>query len=229
MAKQLYLLQELEQEITTGEKAVEQIERRLEGDERVLRLQDKLAQEEKQLEELKQRQHAIEWEVDDIASKLKATEDELYSGRIRNPKELTNLQHEADVLKGKRSDAEDRALEIMEQVEAAEAARAATRGELQAAEAAWQDRRRELSVELEQLKDKLAGLRKQQQSVLDGIDHETADTYYHLKKQKGRAVARVEQGICLGCRIVLPMAEVQRARSGQTVQCSSCGRILYLP
>ena len=41
--------------------------------------------------------------------------------------------------------------------------------------------------------------------------------------------ARVEQGICRGCRISLPTTDLQQARSGKLVQCSSCGRILFLP
>ncbi|MFC2072406.1 C4-type zinc ribbon domain-containing protein, partial [Chloroflexota bacterium] len=49
-----------------------------------------------------------------------------------------------------------------------------------------------------------------------------------LKKQKGTAIANVEQGICRGCRILLPITELQRARSSSLVRCSSCGRILFL-
>ena len=51
---------------------------------------------------------------------------------------------------------------------------------------------------------------------------------HKLKKQKGTAVAKVEQGVCCGCRISLPSTELQRARSDSLVRCSSCGRILFL-
>ena len=229
MVKQLYLLQEIELEIESNEKAIEQIARQLEGDEAVARLQSELAIEEQHLEELKGQQHAVEWETEDIAGKLKATEGELYSGKIGNPKELTNLQHEADALKVKRNELEDRALEVMEQVETAEATLAAVRDKLGTAEADWQERQRQLSGEMEQLQSALAELKHKRQSILTEIDSGTAEVYYLLKKQKGKAVARVEQGRCLGCRITLPTAEVQRARSGHLVQCSSCGRILFLP
>ncbi|MDI6814491.1 MAG: hypothetical protein QMC90_00160 [Dehalococcoidales bacterium] len=42
-------------------------------------------------------------------------------------------------------------------------------------------------------------------------------------KQRGTAVAKVEQGLCRGCRISLSTAKLQQARSGSLVQCSSCG------
>ena len=45
--------------------------------------------------------------------------------------------------------------------------------------------------------------------------------------KQGRAVARIEQGACQGCRISLPTHVVQRARGGTVlVHCPSCERIL---
>jgi predicted nucleic acid-binding Zn-ribbon protein len=52
--------------------------------------------------------------------------------------------------------------------------------------------------------------------------------YYRVKKQKGVAVAKIEQGICRSCRIQLPAREIQQARGNRLVQCSSCGRLLYM-
>jgi hypothetical protein len=81
---------------------------------------------------------------------------------------------------------------------------------------------------MERLKTILADLKQKQQLHLTKIDHQAAEFYYELKKQRGQAVAKVEQGLCRGCRISLPTAELQRARSGNLVQCSSCGRLLFL-
>ena len=48
-----------------------------------------------------------------------------------------------------------------------------------------------------------------------------------LPRKAGVAVARVERGICLGCRIKLPMREIARLKNSDSlVLCSSCGRIL---
>jgi predicted nucleic acid-binding Zn-ribbon protein len=50
-----------------------------------------------------------------------------------------------------------------------------------------------------------------------------------LERRQGRAVAKVERGMCGGCRISLPMTVLQKARSGlDVVQCVSCERILYV-
>ena len=45
----------------------------------------------------------------------------------------------------------------------------------------------------------------------------------------GRAIARVERGLCQVCRMSLPTQQQQRVRSGrQIVHCSTCGRMLFL-
>ena len=177
---------------------------------------------------MKRQQHSAEWEIDDITTKLSTAEEELYSGRIRSPKELASLQHEVEGLKAKRDQLEDKALEIMEQVEHTKASVAAISGELKTVEAEWQNQQQQLSTDMERLKTILADLKQKQQLHLTKIDHQAVEFYYELKKQKGQAVAKVEQGLCRGCRISLPTAELQRARSGNLVQCSSCSRLLFL-
>jgi len=229
VAKQFYQLQEVELEIESSEQTLRQIDSQLGENQAVVRIQTKLALEQQRLEELREQQHSAEWEIDDITSKLTTAEEELYSGRIRNPKELASLQHEVDGLRVKRDQLEDKALEVMEQVELAAASVASVSSELKTVEAEWHSQQQQLSTEMEQLKAILADLKHKQQLLLAGIDPQPVEFYYQLKKQRGQAVAKVEQGICRGCRISLPTAEVQRARSGNLVQCSSCGRILFLP
>jgi predicted nucleic acid-binding Zn-ribbon protein len=228
IAKQLYQLQEVELEIETNEQALKQIASQLGENQVVVRVQTKLAQEQQSLDELRRQQHSAEWEIDDITTKLRTAEEELYSGRIRNPKELTSLQHEVEGLKAKRGQLEDKALEIMDQVEHAEASVATISGELKTVEAEWQSQQQQLSTDMERLKTILADLKQKQQLNSAKIDHQAVQFYGELKKQKGQAVAKVEQGICRGCRISLPTAELQRARSGNLVQCGSCGRLLFL-
>ncbi|MBA7680398.1 hypothetical protein ES703_88713 [subsurface metagenome] len=185
--------------------------------------------EHQHLEELNRQQRSIEWEIDDLTSKLVPAEEELYSGRIRNPKELANLQHEIDGLKARRDQLEDKALEIMDQVELATKNIAAIDSELKILEVEWQSQQQQLSADLEQVKTILSNLQDKRQLLTAEIDPQTIEVYQELKNQKGIAVAKVEQGICRGCRISLPITELQQARSGSLVRCSSCGRILFWP
>ena len=228
VTRQLYELQELDLELESQGEALKQVISQLGESQIVLATRSKLALESRHVEELRHEQHALEWEVADITSKIAKAEGELYSGRIGSPKELANLQHEIEVLKAKRSELEDKTLEIMEQVEKTIASVDALKGELETMEADWQVEQGKLKVEKERLEAVVASLRQKREMLLAQVSPEFIEFYAELKGQRGTAVARVQQGVCRGCRIALSNAELQRVRSGELVQCGSCGRILFL-
>jgi len=228
VANQLYQLQEIDLAIESNEQAVSQIASQLGESKAVVRAQAELTLEHQRLEELRHQQRSAEWEIDDLVAKLAIAEDKLYSGEIRNPKELTNLQHEVEGLRAKRSQLEDKVLALMEQVELAMVSVASRSSGLKALEVEWRSQQQQLSNDMEQLKTILSELNHKRQQLLAKIAPQAVELYNELKKQKGTAVAKVEQGICRGCRISLPITEVQRARSDTLVRCSSCGRILFL-
>lgn len=228
VAKQLYQLQEVDLELESNEQALNQIASQLGESQTVVRAQTEFTLAHQHLEELRRQQHSVEWEIDSLVNKLATVEEKLYSGKIRNPKELTNLQHEVDALKARRAQLEDKALEIMDQVELATASVASIRSELKRLEAKWHRQQQQLSTDIEQLKTILSDLKHKRQLLSVKIDTGAVEFYHELKKQKGTAVAKVEQGLCRGCRISLSTTKLQQARSGSLVQCSSCGRILFL-
>jgi predicted nucleic acid-binding Zn-ribbon protein len=228
VAKQLYELQEVDLELESRGQALGQVVAQLGESQVVLSARAGLASENKRLKELGHKQHSLEWEIDDVTTKIAKAEEELYSGRTKNPKELANLQHEIEMLKAKRSELEDGAIEVMEQVEAATAGVGAMGRELETLEAEWRADQEKLTAEKERLEAELVGLKQKREAVSSQVDSEVIVFYGELKKQKGTAVARVEQGVCRGCRLSLSNAELQRARGGSLMQCSSCGRILFL-
>ena len=228
IVRQLYQLQDVELEIESKERFIAQIDSQLGESQVVVRTRAKLASAEQHLEELRHQQNSAEWEIDDLEAKLAVANETLYSGRIKNPKELTNLQHEVEELKTRRDQLEDRALELMEQAELKAANVATISSELKMLEEEWCSQQQKLSADMEQLKNTLSDLKHKRQLILADVDPQVVDFYYQLKKRKGWAVAKVEQGICCGCRISLSTAELQRARGGSLLQCNNCGRILFL-
>ena len=226
--KQLYQLQEVDLELESTERTLRQVTDKIGESEEVVRVRGRLASEQQHLEELKHQQHSLEWEVDDLGTKIARIEQKLYGGSIGNPKELANFQQEAEGMKLRRGQLEDKTLDIMDRVERAAASVDTTISELERLEDKWQSEQKQLSVEAERLKTTLSELEQKRQRLSSEIDTEMVELYQQLKKQKGTAVAKVEQGICRGCRISLSASESQRARSGGLSQCSSCGRILFL-
>lgn len=229
IARQLYQLQEIDLEIADEEGKLAQVAGRLGKNEVVVAAQEKLDAEKEKLEEWQRQQRSLEGEIDDLAGKIKGVDEQLYSGRINNPKELSSLQHEVELLKAKRDQLETKDLELMEQVESVETSAAALKQELQEITLAWQREQEQLRQEKAALESSLSDLKQQRQALAAETDAQVLALYDKLRKNKGWAVARVEQGICRGCRISLPSSELQQARSGALVQCGSCSRILYLP
>jgi predicted nucleic acid-binding Zn-ribbon protein len=116
----------------------------------------------------------------------------------------------------------------MDELEALRKAIDFSKEELAKLQAQWQAQQKQFVVELMQLKAAQAVHETNRQQITALIDAEALATYQELRKRKGVAVAKVEQGICQGCRITLPNTDLQRAKGGGVVRCSSCGRIIFL-
>ncbi len=228
LARQLYQLQEFDLEIESDERVLEQVTSQIGESRAVVKAKAQLESEQQRLEELKHQQHTAEWEIDDISNKIAAAEEKLFSGQVKNPKELSSLQQDVDMLKTRRGQLEEKALGVIEQVEQSEAAVAGINAELKTMTADWQRQQKQLAEEMARLKSVLSDFKQKWQRLAQEIEPETVEFYQQLRERKGTAVARVEQGICRGCRISLPTTDLQRARGNNLVQCSSCGRILFL-
>jgi len=228
VAKQLYQLQEIDLQLEADEQTLTRLASQLGESQAVASARNRLTLENQRLEELKRQQRSHEWEIDDLTSKITAAEQKLYGGRVGNPKELASLQHEVETLKSKRTRVEDKVLEIMEQIEQAESGVVSLGKELKALESDWQSQQQRLSSEIDELKLDLNDLKHKRGTQLASIDPQAIELYDRIKKQKGTAVAKVEQGICQGCRISLSATQLQQVRTGGLMQCSNCGRILFL-
>ncbi len=229
ISKQLYQLQELDLEIETGERSLSQMSNQLGESQALIDARHRLTAEKQRLDELKHQQRTAEWDIDDLTIKTKAHDEQLYSGRIKNPKELSYLQHEAQVLKAKRDQLETQALEIMDQIEQAESNVATLSREFTQVEKEWRSQQQQLAEEIDQLQKKLVELKQKRQALSADVALASVELYEKLRRQKGQAVAKVAQGVCHGCRISLSSSEMQQVRGGNLVQCSSCGLILFLP
>jgi uncharacterized protein len=166
--------------------------------------------------------------VDDLTAKIKVLEERLYSGRVTSPKELTSLQKDVELVRGHRLPLEDRSLELMEAVENAEKGISSAEIALQRHKEALEANRRDLAAQLKKLGVELTDLEIRRVALVPGIPSDIQVQYQTLRKQKGKAIVRVEQATCRGCGIAVTPAWLHRARAGEVVRCTNCNRILYL-
>lgn len=183
---------------------------------------------QKILDDIKHQRRDLEYELDDIGGKISKAESELYGGKITNSKELSSLQHEINTLKNMNDQLETRDLEMMDKVEAAEKSVAAETADCQKLETEWQQLQQQLAADIDLLKKTLTDLTEKRSQLSAQIDSPAVSLYENIRRQKKQAVAKVEQGICRACRISISASVLQKARSGQPVQCGTCGRILFI-
>jgi len=172
-----------------------------------------------------------ELDTQSVANKLRADSERLYSGRIKSPRELDDLQKETEYLKRRRADLEDRQLEAMVALEEATTRLAVANEEFVVAEAAWKAENSELSQEYDALKQELATLSGQRKRVVPHIADEDIKEYNALRHlRKGVAVGAVRDGVCQVCRVSVPARDLERAAQTDELQhCFGCDRILYVP
>ena len=226
--KQLYELQQIELDIEQKQGRLIQIQVKLSDRETLAQAEANLEQERQSLSLLNQEQKSAEWQVEDVTTKAKTIEAKLYGGQIRNPKELLGLQKDLESLKSKQRQLEDKVLDIMGQVEECARRLASCETGFGREMQLWLESQDQLKNEQAELELAVAGLRDRCSRLRSQINSAHLSLYDRLRPDKlGQAVARVEQGMCLGCRISLPLSIVQRIRLGdEIVQCPSCNRIM---
>lgn len=174
-------------------------------------------------------QNDIEGQADDLKAKIAPLEAKLYSGSIRNPKELADLEADVQQLKRHLSAVEDRDLDALAAAEAAEAELRAATAELTAIESAWREEQAELAERKVRLTGEIAEAEQQRAEDAAAVDDGLLAQYERLRRiTHGRAVARLNRNMCAGCRVTLPTNIASKARSATAiVQCPNCSRILY--
>lgn len=230
IAAELYALQGIDSAIDVARATLAAVEEQLGETEELTAARTAVEEHRQALRALRDAQRDVEWQADEARSHLAAVETKLYGGTVRNPKELAGLNDDANMLKGQLRRREDELLNHMVKVEEEETALRQAEAVLKEIEGRWREEQGDLSGQKERLESELVELETTRRAQAGQIDGRVMDLYDILcDRRQGRAVVKVERGMCQGCRISLPMSVLQKARSGfDIVQCVSCERILYV-
>ena len=230
IAAELYALQEIDSAIDVAQATLAAVEQQLGETEELTSARAAVEEHREALRGLHDGQRDVEWQVDDARSHVTAVESKLYGGTVRNPKELAGLNDDANMLKGHLQLREDELLNHMVKVEEQEAALRQAEDVLKEVEGRWRGEQADLLGQKERLEAELTELEGGRQAQAGRVDGRVLELYDLLRdRRQGKAVVKVERGMCQGCRISLPMSVLQKARSGfDVVQCVSCERILYV-
>ena len=171
-----------------------------------------------------------EIEVQSQRSKIEQSEATLYSGKVKNPKELQDYQHEVESLTRYLSTLEDRQLEVMlildeteERYQAAVESHSKIVNEVNLQNG-------HLLKEKKLLQQDLIRQESERQAASSNISPDDLKLYDALRpKKSGVAVSRVVERTCSACGSTLTAATFSSAQIPSKIsRCDTCGRILYV-
>ncbi|MFJ9391921.1 zinc ribbon domain-containing protein [Nocardioides sp. NPDC101246] len=180
-------------------------------------------------DDLERVQKKADADVEAVKTRRRRDQERMDSGAISSAKDLERMQHELATLDRRISVLEDEELEVMEQLEEAQAS--VTRLEAELAEiseklAVAVD---SVDVETSKIDGELAGVAEERTPALEGIPDDLLALYTRLSDKMGVGAAELRARRCGGCNLQLDPAEISRIRglaADEVVRCEECARIL---
>lgn len=228
LADALLHLQDLELALVRGQRRLQEISAALADDAVVAAAQAELQTAESALAPLRVKARNLELEIQSNTQKARASEDQLYSGKVKNTKEMQDLQAEIAALKRRNGELEETLLETMMAVEEAEAAQQDADANLTRVRASRASDQQALTDEQSALQTQVARLKEQRKQAMTAIPADVLTRYNALRQPKNyQPVAVLQDDSCGVCGVEQTMAIVRQVQLGQSLaNCLSCGRIL---
>ncbi|MEJ7832080.1 MAG: C4-type zinc ribbon domain-containing protein [Nocardioides sp.] len=182
------------------------------------------------VDDLTAAQRKADVDVEHVKARRTRDRDRMEQGLITNPKDLERMQHELQSLERRITVLEDEELEVMEQLEEAQATLQTLSVELAAAE----ERREELAATCGQkaaaIDQALDEISRERAPTVEGVPDELIALYDRLRTSKnGVGAAELRARQCGGCRLTLDNSELSQiasAASDLVIRCEECQRIL---
>jgi predicted nucleic acid-binding Zn-ribbon protein len=230
-AEPLYRLQLLDIDLDKARKQLRDVEGALASNPAVLHAQAELNLARQAYAKLSADLRTLEIEARGIDDKIKADEDRLYTGNIRTPKELVDLQHEVEIFRRHHGEMDDKQLTTMMSVEEAGQVVQHCQAAVDEATRHWKEDSIGLGEERKQLLDRISANEERREAIYIAIPRADLNIYTTLraKKPNGVAVTLVKDGACGQCGESASSVLLQQTRDGNSVTtCITCGRILYI-
>ncbi len=151
----------------------------------------------------------------------------LYSGAITNVKEINTTTKKIENIKDMVNNMEDKMLDIMERMDAQHNKLEEMKAQLNGKADDYRRLHRSYLDNQQEVKQQLDQIPLTRQKLLDKVDPDLWQKYMEMKKKYDDPLAKVEKGICRGCRVAIPFNDLRLLKQGDDrVFCSLCGRML---
>lgn len=170
-----------------------------------------------------------ELELATLETEKKQTEDKLYSGKITNSKELSQLERDIQQLTKRRDKLDEQVLNGMEKLENANQTLKVKEKLFEEAKSTLEREKNARESRVARLSQQLEELKLRRENFTRSLDEMLLEQYASLKERKaGLAIASLKKNSCSACYMMVSESTIQKVKTLELEYCSSCGRILYL-
>ncbi|MBM3464513.1 MAG: hypothetical protein FJX76_20655 [Armatimonadetes bacterium] len=224
----LYRLQQIDSKIRVSEHGLTQLVPSDDLARKISVRQRKLKEMDEALHKLRTQLKDAELKLASITSHRTEIEAKLYSGKVTNPKELSGFQMESDQLKHQAGEVEDKALELMEQIDGQTAEMDKLKKHLEHAVKQQEDEGKSQAATRVQIEAEIAENNRKRAALVAELETPLITRYEGLRKRKdGVAVTKMQGTACGTCGVTVPEPVRRRVLERELETCPSCERILF--
>lgn len=229
--KALYELQQVDLQLAAAAKALAGLDDCAQLHKQLSDAEKRLGSSSEEIRKLESDLQDNELNLNSIETKKQNFEKKLYAGQVTNPKELSGIEKEIEMLGKSRAKLDERILELYEMIESKRAdmnkleeVLVQFRQHVSDKACKYQTKHKELTALVEKLNQ------ERQKRVTAVTDRAILQRYEAIRSRyKDTGLATVENGKCGGCHVGLTAFTQRLLMEGEQYQtCESCGRILFL-
>ena len=223
-------VQDTDTEIARRQQALDELDAGTQLEREIVALEGELA-------ELREKQATVEKENLDADLELKTLQEkkerfqgQLYSGTVSNPRQLSDLHQEVEMLGREIGKIEDRMLELMETLESLGTEITTRDARLGEAKDELTSVRSGYEQKSDRLRSEIAALGSRRNELAPRVGAHLLKRYEQIRSRMGNLdLVRVTGTTCPGCQIALPSDTLKAMKAGKPgPTCDNCGRMLAL-
>lgn len=225
----LYQLQIIDHDLDKNGKRLLEIQDQLAFNKDLNQIEHEISSLESEKKSQNQKLKKISDEANTIQEKITKSEQSLYDGSIKNPKQLQDVNFEIDSLKKRMAVLDEQQLEFLFLIDNLDDQLKLKEESLSTLIGRKNDQKKIYQIEIDELEKTIKKLNIDKNPILNQIEDSYLETYEKLRKTKNKiAVSLIIDNACSICGNGLPPMEVQKAKSSiDELFCPVCKRFLY--
>ncbi|MEO5652473.1 MAG: C4-type zinc ribbon domain-containing protein [Marmoricola sp.] len=182
------------------------------------------------VDDLGREQRRADADVEQVKTRRERDQGMIDAGQVSDPKALQRMLGELESLHRRIGDLEDVELDVMEQLETAQASLVERTAELATLETEEAELQAALEHKSAELSEEVRTVTAERAPIVAGMPADLIALYEKLRAQKGGVgAAALRRRECGGCRLTLNASDlglIAKSPTDEVIRCEECNRIL---